>query len=422
MRPSVNVALPHLVLLLAAASACPCLHGQDSERPGDWPQWRGRNRDGISEEGGWPAAWPAQGPKVLWKRSVGTGYAAVSVVGSRIFTMGNDGRNDIVWCLDAATGAEVWNYSYPCRGGGSGWPGARIQPLIDGNRLYTLSLKGHIHCLDAETGRVIWSQDAARELNAKGGRHGFSCHPLIEGDRIIFELGARGGSIVAFNKANGRVIWQAGGDACGHSSPVLFGDGDSRCVLIWTGAGLIGMDLRDGRTLWRFPSRIKHNCNIATPVVSGDRVFISSVYYDRGSALLRFSRGKPVVLWHSKAMQNHTGTCVLWRDHLYGFDGWVDAKKGGKGVLKCVNFKTGQVRWAKKGLGTGSLVLAGGRLVILSGRGELIVAQASTEGFRELARAKVLDGRCWTMPVLSRGRIYCRNYEGDLICLDLNRK
>ena len=392
-----------------------------SARGDDWPQWRGPNRDGVSTETGWLTRWPKSGPRKLWRKKVGIGYATVSVVGERVYTMGNDGRNDVVWCLDAESGKEIWKRSYACRGGGGGWPGARIAPTIDGDRLYTLSLKGHIHCLDARTGKVVWSRNTAKDLGAKGGRHGFACHPVIDGKRIFFELGARGGSVVAFDKTSGKVLWQGGRHRVGHSSPVVYKQGKSRTLVVFTGSALVGMDPQSGKELWRFRTKNQYDCNIATPIISGDRIFISSVYYDKGSTLLSMARGKPKVVRHTKKMQNHCTSCVLWKGHLYGFDGWVDTK-GGKGVLKCMELKTGRVKWSRKGFGTGGVMVADGKLLIQGDRGELAVAEASPQRFKLLSRAKVLNGRCWNMPVLSGGRIYCRSWEGLLVCLDVRAK
>lgn len=387
----------------------------------DWPQWLGPNRDGISHETNWQAVWPEEGPKKLWQKKVGIGYATVSVRGGRVYTMGNDGRNDIVWCLDADTGNTIWKHSYPCRGGGGGWPGARIAPTIDGSYLYTLSLKGHIYCLNADTGEVIWSKDSAKELGARGSRHGFSCHPIIDGNKVIYELGAKRGNVVAFDKTSGKVLWQAGRHRTGHSSPVIYESGRTRYLVVWTASALVGMSLEDGRELWRFPCSIEWDAPIATPIISGAKIFISSLYYDRGSVLLSLIDGKPKVVWQGHQMQNHCSNSVLWKGYLYGFDGRVATGRG-RGLLKCVEFKTGRLKWTQGGFGTGALMLADGKLIILGDRGELAIAEATPEKFKLISRAKVLEGICWNMPVLANGRIYCRSFEGDLVCLDVRKK
>jgi len=412
--PSSRTKWPANLLLCVALLATPCLAD-------DWPQWLGPNRNGVSLETGWRADWPKAGPPELWRRNVGKGYSTVTVRGDRVYTMGNAAGHDVVWRLDADTGRAVWKFRYPCRGGGNGWPGTRIVPMLDGDRVYTLSLKGQIHCLNAETGEKIWSVDSVRELGAKGGRHGFSCQPVIDENRVFFELGARGGSVVAFDKKTGKILWRAGRHKVGHSSPIVYASGKDRYLVVFTGSGLVGMRLSDGKELWQFPCRITYHCNIATPVVSGDRVFISSVYYDKGAVLLRIGKGKPEVLWQTKKLQNHCSNSVLWKGYLYGFDGWVQTR-GGKGVLRCVDFDTGKVMWSQSGFGTGALTIADGKLIVQGDRGELAIGEATPKGYRPLGTAKPLDGRCWNMPVLANGRIYCRSFEGELVCLDVRQE
>ena len=387
----------------------------------DWPGWRGPRRDGVSHEKGWRDTWPRSGPPVLWRAKVGEGYAAASVVGERVYAMGNERGHDVVWCLDAATGRPVWRFRYKCRGGGVGWPGARIAPEVSDGRVYTLGLKGHIHCLDARSGKLLWSRDTARGLRAKGGKHGFSCHPLVDGDRLIVELGARGGSVVAFDKKNGKVLWQSGDMRAGHASPVIGNVGGVRTLLVFTAEGLVGMEPSNGRELWRFPCSIRYGCNIATPVVSDGLVFISTVYWSGGSALLRVKGRKPRPVWTGGAMRNHCTGSVLWKGHLYGFSGRVSTRRG-RGQLRCVDWRDGKLLWSKSGYGTGGVIVADGKLIIQGDRGELAVADAKPGGFRLISRAKVLDGRCWNAPVLANGRIYCRSFEGELVCVDVREK
>ena len=170
--------------------------------------------------------------------------------------------------------------------------------------------------------------------------------------------------------------------------------------------------------LWRHEWKTEYACSIATPVVSGSRIFISSGY-GMGCALLQVNEGnKPEVVWSNQEMASHFNACVLWKGYLYGFHGAPKHNKD-KGQLRCLDFETGEVKWKQDGLGKGSLMIADGKLIILSEKGKLVIADASPEGFKEIASAKVLDGTCWTVPVLSGGRIYCRSHEGDLVCMDV---
>jgi outer membrane protein assembly factor BamB len=383
----------------------------------DWPHWRGPNRNGISSEKGWLSAWPKTGPKQLWRISVGVGYSSVAVSNGRVYTMGNVKNTDTVYCLKADTGDVIWKHSYKCRQGS--WKGTRITPTVDGNKVYTLSREGHLFCFNAALGKIIWSKDLKKQLKAKIPNHGLACHPFIVGKMLILETGARGGSVVAFNKANGKVIWKSGKEKPGYSTPMIYRVGSRNYLVVFTGTAVVGMNLSNGKLLWRHEWKTDYQCSIATPVVSGNRIFISSGY-GMGCALFRINeKNKPRVLWQNKEMANHMNPCVLWKGSLYGFHG-APKNDDNKPALKCLDFESGDVKWTQGSLGKGSLMLADGKLIIMSEKGELVIARASPNGFKQLARAKILDGTCWTVPVLSGGRIYCRSHEGDLVCVDVS--
>jgi len=383
----------------------------------DWFQWRGPNRDGISSETGWLSTWSEEGPKQLWKIQVGWGYSSVTVSNGLLYTMGNVNKTDTVYCLDADTGDVGWKYSYPCKLGS--WKGTRIAPTVDGNAVYTLSSEGHLFCFDAVSGKIIWSKELKEELKAKPPNHGFACHPFIVGDMLILEIGVEGGSVVAFDKTDGSVIWKSGNEKVGYSTPMTYSLGDKEHLAVFTGTALVGLTLANGQQLWRHKWKTPHQCNIATPIISDDKIVISAGY-GMGCALLQIRQDKkPKTIWKNKRMASHFNSCVLWNGYLYGFHG-APKNKPTKGELRCLDFKTGNVKWKHRGnMDKGSLMIADGKLIILSEHGELIIAEASPVGFKELARTKVLEGTCWTMPVLSGGRIYCRDHEGTLVCVDV---
>ncbi|MCX7827461.1 MAG: PQQ-like beta-propeller repeat protein, partial [Verrucomicrobiae bacterium] len=193
--------------------------GASAVGAGDWPRYRGAQNDGISTEKGWSVAWPAEGPKQLWTLAVGTGASSVSVSQGRLFTMGNKSDQDIVHCLDAATGRQLWQHTYPCpldRRQFEGGPAAT--PTVDGNLVYTLSHQGHLFCLDAATGKVVWQKHLLKDLGGQRSRWGYACSPLVEGNMLIVDNGGRGASTLALNKLNGSVIWKSGDDYAGYAS------------------------------------------------------------------------------------------------------------------------------------------------------------------------------------------------------------
>ena len=391
---------------LLALVLAPAGFAQDfSQTSTDWPQWRGPVRDGVSTESDWSSA---GAEKSLWEREVGRGYSSVSIVGERLYTSGFDeeGSADVVWCLDATTGEEVWAHAYPARvwnemhGGGT-----LATPSVDGEHVYVLDREGRLLRLAADDGEVEWDRELAKELDVKPPRWGFSASPLVLSDVVVVNLGL----VVALDKEKGDVRWKSAksyGDA--YSTPADFVYDDSPSLAVFAGEGLVILRQQNGEELLFHPWKTQYDINAATPVIADDRVFISSGL-GRGGALLKLAGTKPEVVWETKGMSNKMSGCVLWAKHLYGFD---------ESELKCFDLD-GKEKWRARGVGDGALICAGGRLICTSSRGELVVAEATPNEYRELSRAKVMDeGVFWTTPVISKGRIYLRSSSGKLVCRD----
>ena len=365
--------------------------------------------------GGWRSTWPEGGPKILWRKNVGAGYSAVSVAAGRLYTMGNiEGyvkTSDIVWCLDAASGNEIWRYAYASKPGA--YPGPRTTPTVDGDLVFTLSRHGDLLCLNAKDGTVRWQKNVREAFGVKNEPHtwGLAASPLALGDRLILDLG----KILVLDKATGTLLFALGEDSPGFSSPMVFDIGGTPYVSSFNPFGLVLYDLGRQKEVGRHEWKTKLMANTATPVVSGDRLFISSGY-GRGCALLRAGPAGLQVVYENTNVSSECVTGVLFQDHVYG----VSGDQGMQGSLKCLNFSTGQVKWEHGGFNVGGgIIIADGKFLHLTADGELIVAAATPDTYRELARAKVLERHCWTMPVLANGRIYCRNSKGDLVCLDV---
>jgi len=378
----------------------------------DWPRWRGPDLNGISKEAGWTTAWPKEGPRQLWKASVGIGFSSLAVAQSRVFTLGNADDTDTVFCFDAETGRPLWKHSYACPLDAKyyeGGPGST--PTVDGVKVFTLSKRGHLFCFDTASGRVAWSKDLMAELGAKKPEWGFAGSPLVEGNLLILNLGGAG---TAVDKATGSVIWKSDTSAAGYATPVPFVANGERCVAVFSGKSLLGVRVRDGQPLWSHSWVTKWDINAADPLVIDDKLFVST--FDRGCALLKAGSGTPAVVWENKNIANHFNSCVNLNGFAYGVHGNTDHPDRD---FRCLDLTTGAVKWKQTGFGLGSVMAADGKLIILSDRGELVVAEATPERFQALARAQVLGGKCWTVPVLANGRIYCRNAQGILICLDV---
>ena len=379
----------------------------------DWYRWRGPDADGISKEKEWSARWPAEGPKRLWKTKVGTGFSSVSVSKGRVYTMGNAADMDGVFCFDADTGKEVWKYSYRAKLDPKyyeGGPGST--PTVAGDHVFTFSKQGLVHCLEATSGLVVWSNNLMEGLKLEMPMWGFSGSILVEGDLCILNAGSMG---TALDRKTGAVVWSSGADVSGYATPVPFDSDGERAVALFIKDQVVALRVRNGKELWRYPWKTEYDVNAADPIIDGRKVFVSSGY-NRGGALIDFGGDAPKFVWENKDMRNHFNPSLLIGGFLYGFDG--DSVKPDV-MLKCVELKSGETKWTEK-TGFGGLAAADGKLIVLTAKGELIVANATPDGFKPISRAQVLGGKCWTTPVLSNGKIYCRNAAGDLVCVDVH--
>ncbi len=400
----------------------------------EWPQWRGSNRDGVSDEVGLLKEWPSEGPKMLWKVSLGEGFSGISVSQGRVYTMFSKGNDEFVVCLDATDGTEIWRFrSDKNYHEGQGGNGPRATPTIDGDLLYTISAHGKLYALNAANGQEIWSHDLQRKFGSKMPRWGFSTSPLVEGELLLIEVGGKGEkSIVAFNKNSGDVIWSSHKDKLGYSSPIAITVKGVRQIICFTGTQLVSVSPIDGTIYWKYPWKTGYDVNAATPVfIPPDKVFISSGY-DKGAAVLQIrvfvspdddraatdqikeNQGTIRIkeIWKNRKMKNQFATSVLHENYLYGFD---------NSILKCIEANTGEEQWKSRGFGKGTVILADGHLIILSDRGKLGLAEATPTGYIEKASTQVMSGLCWTVPTLADGKLYVRN-ETEMVCVDITGK
>ena len=386
----------------------------------DWAQWRGPRGDGISHETGWLGSWPASGPPVLWQAQVGTGFSSMAVAAGRVYTMGNTGKKgkgahrDIIWCFDAVSGETVWQRPYPSKLAAKyyeGGPGAT--PTVEGDRVYTLSKHGVVFCLEASSGKVVWTKDLRKEAGVKPPTWAFAGSPLIWGKLVIYNTGSAG---VALDKMTGEVAWKSEPKGASYATPKLFRLGASDAIALFTGKSLKAVRAADGKALWSYPWKTSYDINAADPLffAAEGTVFITSGY-GSGCALLEYGESGCKERWRNREMRSQIGSVVAYEGHLYGFNGQV----GGKGVLKCLSYQTGEARWEHKGLGTGTLMLAEGKLIVLSEKGKLVIVEASPAEYKPLQEAQILEGKCWTQPVLSHGKVYARNAVGDMVCVDV---
>jgi outer membrane protein assembly factor BamB len=385
---------------------------------GDWPQFLGPNRDSHSSETGLVAAWLNKGPRVLWERPVGEGYSGPVIAGNRLVVFHRHEENEVVDCLDAATGAPTWHFAYPTgyRDDFGKGNGPRSTPTIAGDRVYALGAEGFLHCLDLATGKVLWQRALNEDYHVRKGFFGVATSPLVEGKLLLINVGGRGAGIVALDRETGKEVWKATDDEASYSSPIAATIDGVRYVFFFTRSGLVALDPQTGRVrhVHRWRSRMNASVNAAVPVLVGDKLFLSASY-GTGAVLLRIGKDGVSEVWHSDdALANHYNTSVYHDGHLYGFDGRQE--EGAR--LRCIDAETGKVCWTKEGFGCGSMILADGKLIVLSESGELILVQPTPIAYKEKARAAVLTRPCRSEIALANGRLYARD-GGKLVCWNL---
>ncbi len=385
----------------------------------DCPQWRGPRRDGVSLETGILTHWPAEGPKLLWQAPSGRGYASLAISRGRVFTVVQDRDVDyeVGLCLDALTGHTLWTFRYPCvRIFPDHGVGPRATPTVDDERVYMIGAGGIFHCLHAATGEMLWRHDLAAEFGETQSSlayWGHCCSPIVEGRLVITETRGQLGDVAAFDKHTGQLVWKSLPDPAGYSSPIAVTLAGVRQVVFFTGSGLVGLSVEDGKLLWRYPWETNDCCNIATPVAVDQYFFISSGY-DRGCALLEITKQgdgawRAVPVYSHKRMRCHFSSPVLYHGFLYGFD---------NEFLTCMDFRTGKIQWKQRGFAKGSLFIADGHLIILGEDGNLAIAEANSEAYRQSSSFLFSQQRCWSVPVLAAGRLYVRDQE-HIGCYDL---
>ncbi len=404
--------MPRLILtaVLAATLAGPAAAA-------DWPQFRGPGRDGVARGETLAPAWPQEGPPVLWRRPLGAGYSGIAAARGRVYTMAAEGETEDVLCLDAATGGTLWRTPVGARFVNDLGDGPRSTPTLDGDALYAVSTDLVLVALAVADGAVRWRRDLAAAFGARPLRFGYSASPLVDGDLLIVDVGGdQGRGVVAFDKGTGEVRWSGLDRSAAHSSPLVLELGGQRQYVFHRpiAEGQVGLVALapGGAELWRHP--VPSDTLVMPLFVPPDRFFFSSGTALDGGTLVRVraSEGAFAVeeVWKNHRMRNHFSNSVLVRDHLYGFD---------NATLRCLDAASGEIRWAMRGFGKGSLIAAGDRLLVLGDKGNLALVAADPEAYRELGRFQAMAGRSWTAPTLADGRLYLRDQD-ELVSLDVS--
>ncbi len=394
------------------------LHGRVAQA--DWPQFLGPTRDGVYVGTALAATWPKEGPRKEWSREVGAGFSGPVVVGGHVLLFHRTGDEEILEAFDIHNGTPLWKTStdthYVDDFGFD--EGPRATPAVAAGRVFTFGAEGRATGYDLKTGTKLWSIDCKRSLGARKGFFGLAPSPIVGGNVVIFQPGGEDGAgIVALDALSGDLRWKSGNDEASYASPVIAEFGGKCRLLALTRDALLSLDPATGRSIFRYPWRPPMSASVsaATPLVLGDEVFLSASY-GTGAILLKYSDSGPTPVWEQKdALANHYATSVYRDGNFYGFDGRQEQGCN----LRCVDAKSGNVRWNESRFGGGTLLIAGTELIILTDKGELVRAPISAEHFKPTARAQIMPFLARAHPALSDGRLYARSKD-KLFCFDLS--
>ncbi len=418
----VGLAVSLLVLILGCSRSpapLPVTPG-GSAGEGDWPTFHGSRRDNISHETGLLTQWPADGPTMIWAaEGIGEGYATVSIANGAVYTSGNLDDQTVVTSL-ALNGSIRWQAPI-----GRAWTdsheGSRATPTIDGDRLYCSSPHGELVCLRTEDGQPVWQVDILERFGGSNIQWGLAESPLIDGDLVICTPGGSQGRVAALDKLSGKTVWATGSGTgtAGYASAVAAEIHDTRAILTMSGKALLAVDAQDGRLLFEFPLETDYDVHATTPICIDNHVFISAGY-GSGSVMLEIQRDgdafRAAEKWRSSELDNHHGGVVLWERHLYGA-----AHKANRGRWICLQWETGKLCYAEKGVGKGSVLCVGGMLYTLSEKSRMGLVQATPRDHTLISQFEVPkggDGPTWAHPVVCGGCLYLRH--GDrLYCYNI---
>lgn len=376
-----------------------------------WTEFRGPGRTGIYTEAEIMTEWPSGKLPQIWKRPVGGGYASVIVADGTIFTIEQRRKKEVVAAYDLDSGREKWIHGWDAEfreiAGGSG---PRATPVWYDGRIYALGAMGEFRCLDAWSGKRIWSRNILSDNQAENLKYGMAASPLIVDDKVIVLPGGSGGkSVVAYNRLTGAPIWKALNDKQSYISPQLVTLAGRRQIMVVSASRTMGLNIDDGTLIWEFPWIYEYS-RAAQPIVTADNRFFISAGYGYGAALIEiFSNGEALetrTVWASNRMKNKFGSSVLYQGNIYGFD---------EAILACIDAATGELKWKGGRYGYGQLLLASGHLIISGESGEIALVKASPDKFEEIARFQALEGKTWNVPAIAEGRLIVRN-ASEMAC------
>jgi outer membrane protein assembly factor BamB len=395
----------------------------------DWPQWRGPNRDGVSQETGLFKEWPKEGPKLVWQaKEIGSGFSTPAVVGDRIYLIANKGMDDeFVEALDAKDGSVVWKSSLGKVGKPNQrppHPAARSTPTIAGSLIFALSSNGDLACLDKAEGKKVWQKSLIDDFGGHSGQWAYSESPLVDDDAVVCTPGGKEATILALDKKTGDVIWKCAvpqGDDAAYASIVIAQVGGEKQYVQMLQHQLVGVDAKSGKLLWHYNKAAGNMANIPTPVASQGYVYgASGGRGGGGGGLVKLAtEGDDVAaeqVYYSTKLPTAIGGSVKIGDDLYGTNG---------SVLMCADFATGDIKWTERSIAPASLIYADGMLYLHGESGDVALVEATPGGYHEKGKFTPPDppdrgsmNKAWAYPVVANGRLYIRD-ASTLWCFDV---
>ena len=376
----------------------------------DWPQFLGPNADGVSTEKGIDKDWSKNPPKQLWSLPMSDdGYAGPSVANGMVFIINHIDNKDVVTAINLKNGTPAWKYSYDDTDKAN-YGFARSTPTVNEGKVYTYSRLGVINCLDAKTGKKIWTRDIFKDFDGKRPQWDYAMSTVIDGNKLIVCPGGADAAVVALDKKTGKNVWKGGSESVSYATPAIVTIGGKRQYVVAGGESIFSIDAKSGAQLWSVPWKTKHNINGAVPKVIGNKLFISSGY-GHGSCLIEVSGNSAKIVWENADLQARFSTPLLVNDFIYGTED--------SGSLVCMNPTDGKVQWKQKGFEHGGSVWVDGVILVFDGKGgDLVMVKPSPEKYEELGRFAPLGGQSWTAPIISNGKLIIRN-KTTLACYNL---
>lgn len=396
-------------------------HSLSQAQSNAWPQFLGPTRDAVYHGKDLAASWPKEGPPILWQATAGEGFSGPVVADGKLVLFHRVGSDEVVQAFDRLKGTELWTFKYPTKfkDGIRQDNGPRSTPTILDGQIYTYGAEGELHCVDLKTGQRVWNVSGKKDFDVKPRWHGVVCSPLLEGNAVILNIGnTNDAGIVAFNRKNGEVLWKSTKHKVSCSSPIAATIEGKRYVLTMSSRSLAVLDPATGKEVFTHTLDAKHKDHLlaACPVVMDDTIFASGAY-NVGGHLLRVSNGKREKLWNTPNLGTQYATPIAYEGHIYGVHGQWET-----GVdLRCIDAKSGELKWSRPDYKESTILRAGDELLVLTYNGLLVKGKASPAGFKESARAQVASFGVRAYPALADGLLYLRT-RNKLMCVDLRDK